>query len=142
MPTWLRYALFQLPGGAAAAALLLAFWDETGLPAWLGALAFAAWIAKDVALYPLLRRAYEPPAASGPERLVGSRGTARNDLRPEGQVQVQGEIWRARAVEHDAPIPAGAEVVVRAAERLTLVVERSSDTKSDRSRTTPLHKRA
>ncbi|MEW6273009.1 MAG: NfeD family protein [Thermodesulfobacteriota bacterium] len=125
MPTWLRYALLQLPGAAAAGALLLAFWDDTGLPAWLGALAFVAWIAKDVALYPLLRRAYEPPAASGAARLIGSRGVAREELRPYGHVQVQGEIWRARAAAQDVPIAAGADVVVCGAERLTLLVERA-----------------
>lgn len=120
-----RYALFQIPGTALVGVLLLALWDETGLPGWIGVLLFVAWIAKDVALYPLLRRAYEPGAPSGAGDLVGAIGVARADLDPDGQVLVRGEIWRARAVEGAEPIPAGAEVVVRGVDRFTLLVARA-----------------
>ncbi|HEY8516486.1 MAG TPA: NfeD family protein [Candidatus Binatia bacterium] len=126
MPTWLRYVLLQLPGALLAAVVLLLFWDETGLPGWIGVVVFVLWVAKDAVLYPFLRRAYEPPSPSGGERLVGRRGVAREELRPYGQVQVNGELWRARAADGSGkPIPAGAEVVVRGAERLTLIVERA-----------------
>ena len=59
----------------------------------------------------------------GPSGLVGRVGTAKERLAPEGQVLVQGEIWRA-VVEGDA-VDAGAQVRVVAVEGLTLKVARA-----------------
>jgi membrane protein implicated in regulation of membrane protease activity len=59
-------------------------------------------------------------AAVGSEALVGKAGVAVGDLSPEGQVKLDGEIWRARCA---AGCPAGTEVVVRGIEGLTLEVE-------------------
>ncbi len=56
---------------------------------------------------------------TGPEGIVGARGKAISDCRPEGQVRVKGQIWKARCKEG---VAAGQEVVVRAAEGLTLDV--------------------
>jgi membrane protein implicated in regulation of membrane protease activity len=57
----------------------------------------------------------------GVETLVGRRGVAVGELSPEGQVKVDGEIWRARS---DAGrCAAGTPVVVRSVEGLTLVVD-------------------
>jgi membrane-bound serine protease (ClpP class) len=52
--------------------------------------------------------------------LVGKRGVAVGDLWPEGQIKVDGEIWRARC---DGGCNAGTAVVVRSVEGLTLVVD-------------------
>lgn len=120
-----RYVLLQLPGAVLVGVGLLLFWDETELPGWVGVAFFVLWIAKDALLYPLLKRAYEPSAAGTP-RLVGQCGVARDELNPRGHVQIQGEIWRAQAIEGAEPIPAGADVVVRGADRFTLLVERAS----------------
>lgn len=62
-------------------------------------------------------------ALVGVEALVGKRGVAMGDLRPEGQVRVSGEIWKARCV---GGCDAGAEVVVSDVDGLTLLVEASS----------------
>ena len=59
-------------------------------------------------------------ATVGTNALVGLTGVAIGDLFPEGQVKVNGEIWRARC---EAGCDAGAEVVVRAVNGLTLEVE-------------------
>lgn len=120
-----RYALLQVPGAILVGAGLYLFWDATQLPAWVGVLFFVFWVGKDVVLYPLLRRAYEPGSADATSGLAGARGAARTALDPDGQVQVRGEVWQARAVEGAEPIPAGAEVVVRGADGLTLLVERA-----------------
>jgi membrane protein implicated in regulation of membrane protease activity len=56
----------------------------------------------------------------GTEALVGATGTALDDLRPNGQVKVGGEIWRASC---GAGCVAGAAIVVRAVDGLTLEVE-------------------
>ena len=56
----------------------------------------------------------------GVETIVGRRGVAVGRLWPEGQVKVDGEIWGARCPDG---CDAGADVVVRSVEGLTLVVD-------------------
>jgi membrane-bound ClpP family serine protease len=57
-------------------------------------------------------------------RLVGMKGTARTDLRPEGSVYVGGENWTARCTEN---LPAGSTVRVIRREGLVLDVEKAAD---------------
>jgi membrane-bound serine protease (ClpP class) len=59
-------------------------------------------------------------AKVGTEALVGATAVAIGELLPDGQVKVNGEIWRARC---EAGCDAGAAVVVRAVNGLTLDVE-------------------
>lgn len=56
----------------------------------------------------------------GSDALVGAVGVALEELRPDGQVKIEGEIWRARC---ELGCDAGAAVVVRAVNGLTLEVE-------------------
>ena len=123
VPAWQRYLAAQVPGAVLVGVGLWLFWGQTGLPGWMGVAFFAFWIAKDVLLYPLMRRAYESSEVRA-QRLVGATGVARAELAPDGQVEVQGETWRARAVEGGDPIAAGAAVVVRGVDRFTLLVAR------------------
>ncbi len=114
-----RYLLWQLPGWLVAA-LALAWLDALlGLPLWVAAGLLALWIGKDLALFPLLRRAFQPASAG----LVGACGHAVEALAPTGYVQVAGELWRAEAARPGAAIVAGRPVVVRERRGLTLVVE-------------------
>ena len=62
-------------------------------------------------------------AAVGASALVGATGIAMGDLWPQGQVKVNGELWRARC---DGGCDAGTSVVVRAVDGLTLEVEPAS----------------
>jgi membrane-bound serine protease (ClpP class) len=59
-------------------------------------------------------------ATVGSEALIGETGVAVGDLWPDGQVKVNGEIWRARC---DGGCDAGTAIVVRAIDGLTLEVE-------------------
>jgi membrane protein implicated in regulation of membrane protease activity len=60
-------------------------------------------------------------AVTGAEALPGSRAVVVTPLRPEGQVRIDGELWRARA-EHELEV--GEEVeVVRLDPGLVLVVK-------------------
>jgi membrane protein implicated in regulation of membrane protease activity len=59
-------------------------------------------------------------AKVGIEALVGREAVVLSDLGPEGQVKVDGEIWRARCDERCDP---GARVVVREIDGLTLLVD-------------------
>ena len=56
----------------------------------------------------------------GVETLVGRRGVALGELRPEGQVKVDGEVWKARCEDG---CDAGVAVVVLSVDGLLLVVD-------------------
>jgi membrane-bound serine protease (ClpP class) len=59
-------------------------------------------------------------AKVGAESMVGEVGVAIGELRPDGQVRINGEIWRAHCAAGCDP---DADVVVRAVDGLTLDVE-------------------
>jgi membrane protein implicated in regulation of membrane protease activity len=56
----------------------------------------------------------------GVEALIGKHAVVTAECRPEGQVRVAGELWQACC---EAGAAAGDEVVVRAVDGLSLVVE-------------------
>jgi membrane protein implicated in regulation of membrane protease activity len=56
----------------------------------------------------------------GPETLLGRRAVVSADCIPIGQVRVAGELWQARCA---GGAGVGEEVVIRAIDGLTLVVE-------------------
>ena len=118
---FLRYTAFQVPGWAVA--LGLAWWIQGSfdVPGWLAPAIPVAWIVKDMALYPLLRSAYEVNEAPPVERLIGRRGVAVEPLAPAGYVRIGGELWRARS-DDATPIAAHLTVEVVGAEGLVLSV--------------------
>jgi membrane-bound serine protease (ClpP class) len=70
-------------------------------------------------------RAMMKSPVTGTAGMIGRVVVARSALGPEGQVQVDGEIWRA--VSEGEPIPAGEKVRVTAVDGLTLKVSRAGD---------------
>ncbi len=68
-----------------------------------------------------LRALYRTPS-TGAAGMVGLVGVARSALNPEGQVQIDGELWQA--VAQDGPVAAGEAVEVTALDGLTLRVTR------------------
>jgi membrane-bound serine protease (ClpP class) len=69
-------------------------------------------------------RALYRPSVTGASAMVGRRGVVRTALQPEGQVLIDGELWRA--VSPDAAVGAGEVVQVTAIDGLTLEVRRSA----------------
>ena len=112
-----RYLLWQAPGWITVAAALAVLSWLAGLPAWLVPLGVAAGVVKDLAMYRIMRPTLDPPRA----RLLGARGRAVERLAPVGYVRVDGELWRAETTADD--IAAGAEIVVRELDGLTVRVE-------------------
>jgi membrane protein implicated in regulation of membrane protease activity len=128
VPTFVRYLLIQLPGVVvvAAALFLVRRWIE--LPTGALVLFAAAWIAKDLALYPLLRRAYEVDPRTEMEKLAGDEVVSRTPLDPGGFVLMRGELWRAEAAkEEPLPVPAGTRMRVEDHRGLVLVVRAIRD---------------
>jgi membrane protein implicated in regulation of membrane protease activity len=70
--------------------------------------------------YLFMRWSRRRRAAVGTEVLVGRRAIVSVACRPEGQVRIAGEIWRAHC---DAGADVGDAVVVREVDGLMLVVE-------------------
>ena len=58
----------------------------------------------------------------GSAELVGSSAEARTALDPEGQVWIEGALWKARLADGAAAVRPGDRVTVEAVEGLTLVV--------------------
>ena len=124
--TWKKYALFQVPGWVAAAVVLLGLVEWVGLSLWAAAGFFTLWVIKDIALYPLVRTAYESNVKTGVEQLVGKRGVAQEWLDPRGMVRVRGELWQAEAEPRDQPIEPNSQIRVTGAHNLTLIVSREA----------------
>jgi membrane-bound serine protease (ClpP class) len=118
-----RYAVFQLPGMIAAGLALWAAHAWAGLSGWTALGLFALWVGKEFVLFPFLKTAYQtaPSERVGPERVLGARGAAEEDLDPVGYVRVRGELWRAEALD-GARIARGAAVAVHGIRDLTLLV--------------------
>lgn len=60
---------------------------------------------------------------TGPEALIGKEGTVYSTLDPEGEVRVEGVIWRARSLDN-TKIEKNEKVRVVKIEGLTLIVEK------------------
>ena len=68
---------------------------------------------------PLRRRS----KLTGPEAMVGKTGVAITDLKPSGEVRIQGETWRAESTSGD--IPKDSLVKVNALKGLVVFVEKT-----------------
>lgn len=118
-----RYTLFQIPDlillslGLAAA---VRWWS---LPVLAAYGLVAAWIAKDVILYPILRVAYEAGGSSGVDGIHGALGVVTQPLVPSGYVRLGSELWKAELVCGSGTAPVGSEIRVVDSRGLTLIVE-------------------
>jgi membrane-bound serine protease (ClpP class) len=68
----------------------------------------------------------DQPVRTGYEELIGDVAQVRESLDPEGQVFIQGALWRARTTGGDTIEP-GNRVRVKAVDGLTLEVEPVAD---------------
>ena len=59
---------------------------------------------------------------TGPEALIGKIGKAVTDLKPDGEVRVEGLVWRARSISGD--IQKADPVIVKSMQNLMLTVEK------------------
>ena len=70
----------------------------------------------------LIRWSKRRTVVVGAEALIGQRALVLGECKPFGQVRLAGELWQARC---DPGADVGDEVIVRALDGLTLVVEPS-----------------
>jgi len=81
-----------------------------------------------------VRALYRRPSTGAPG-MLGAPAVARTALDPEGQVLVQGELWRA--VAEDGPVAVGETVTVTGVDGLTLRVSRAAPTREGVRRAQP-----
>lgn len=70
-----------------------------------------------------IRWAVEEKTQTGPESLVGKTGVVTRELNPQGEVRIEGIIWKARSSNGET-IETGQIVVVKKIENISLVVEK------------------
>lgn len=135
MRTVAKYALLQIPELAllVLALLLAGHWFD--LPRWIFWGLLTLWVIKDVALFPLLRRAYEAEGPHDSSSTIGRTGVALERLDPSGYVRVRGELWRAEATD-GSPVEKGEEVGVHGIRGLTLLVRPEANESDGRKRAT------
>jgi membrane-bound serine protease (ClpP class) len=68
------------------------------------------------------------PVRTGYEELKGATAEVRTPVDPEGQVFVQGSVWRARLAPSGTRIPVGGRVTVESVDGLTLIVRPVAET--------------
>ena len=85
---------------------------------WVAVLAGATYELVETTL--IVRWSKRRRAVVGAEALIGQRALVAAECRPVGQVRLVGELWQARC---DPGADVGEEVIVRALDGLTLVVE-------------------
>ncbi len=117
---WQRYWLYQLPGIVVVAALAAVAAQWLSLPPWTCVVATLLWVAKDAALYPVVKASYQAGGPTGPASLIGSLGTVRDALDPIGMIKIGPELWKAKS---SAPAAAGDVVRVVGCSGMTLLVE-------------------
>ena len=64
---------------------------------------------------------------TGWEQLIGEIGEVREPLNPEGQIYVDGALWRARVAAGGSTIDPGTRVRIKSVDGLTLEVEPAPD---------------
>ena len=119
-----RYTALHLLGLVAFTGVLLAVQHWLlSYPMWLFCLLVAVWIAKAVAFYTLVWRAYDTHGAPDAGPLAGTLGVARQALDPCGYIEVGGELWRAEIKRGAGTVEKGRKVRVTGRRGLTLFVE-------------------
>jgi len=119
----LRYALFQVPFTALVVVALIVLRKWLDIPTWFiyGVVAFL--VIKDIVLFPLVWRSYDPDSPAQSHSLEGARGKALENLNPSGYVEVGAELWKAEVVEGRSPVRRGELVRVCSVRGLTLLVQ-------------------
>ena len=137
----LLLAELLLPTGGVLAALgaagliaggIVALGSDSSAADYVGPGLITLGILSAVTFYFVARKVVEAhrdqPVRAGTEELVGATAEARSTIDPEGQVWLEGALWRARLANGSGPVRLGDRVSVEAVDGLTLVVRSQPQT--------------
>jgi membrane-bound serine protease (ClpP class) len=105
---------------------ILALNSDSSDADWLGPALITLGILSGFSFYFITRKVLaahrDEPVRTGSEELVGASAEVRTSLDPEGQVWIEGALWRARLAGEGGPLRPGDRVTVEAVDGLTLTV--------------------
>ena len=94
------------------------------LPLWLILLILTIWIVKDTILFFFIWPAYDSTKSeTQPHAMIGKIGLAREDLNPDGYVDIEGELWYAECIKGVHIIKEEEKIRVIGMDGLKVIVE-------------------
>ncbi|HEX5984390.1 MAG TPA: NfeD family protein [Solirubrobacterales bacterium] len=124
LPTGGVLAVLGVAGLTAAG--VVAFGSDNDVADYAGGGLIALGLLSGITFYFVSRKVWEAHrndrVRTGAEEMVGADAEARTSIDPEGQVWIEGALWRARLAEGATPVRLGDRVRVEAVDGLTLVV--------------------
>jgi membrane-bound serine protease (ClpP class) len=124
LPTGGVFAVLGVVGLTAAG--VVAFSSDNDVADYAGGGLIALGILSGITFYFVSRKVWKAHrndrVRTGSEEMIGAAAEARSSIDPEGQVWVEGALWRARLAEGAGPVRLGDKVTVEAIDGLTLVV--------------------
>lgn len=119
-------AALGVAGLIAGGVLALTADADSSASDWAGPALITLGVLSAISFYFITRKVLEAhreqPVRAGHEELIGAPAEVRTSLDPEGQVWIEGALWRARLSGDGAPLRPGDRVTVEAIEGLTLLV--------------------
>jgi membrane-bound serine protease (ClpP class) len=119
-------AALGVAGLIAGGVLALTADSDASAADWAGPALITLGVLSAVSFYFITRKVLEAhreqPVRAGHEELIGAPAEVRTSLDPEGQVWIEGALWRARLAGDGAALRPGDRVTVESIEGLTLVV--------------------
>lgn len=126
LPTGGVLAVLGAVGLVAGGVVALTAESDASASEWAGPALITLGVLSIVSFYfvtgKVLAAHRERPIRAGHEELIGAPAEVRTSLDPEGQVWIEGALWRARLAGDGAPLRPGDRVIVEAVEGLTLKV--------------------
>jgi membrane-bound serine protease (ClpP class) len=126
LPTGGVLALLGAAGMVAGGVIALTAESDSSASDWAGPALITLGVLSAISFFVITRKVLaahrEQPVRAGREELIGASAEVRTSLDPEGQVWIEGALWRARLAGDGAPLRPGDRVTVEAVEGLTLKV--------------------
>jgi membrane-bound serine protease (ClpP class) len=126
LPTGGVLAVLGALGLVAGGVIALTAESDASAAEWAGPALVTLGILSGISFYVITRKVLaahrDEPVRTGSEELIGAPAEARTALDPEGQVWIEGALWRARLAGDGGPLRPGDRVTVEAVDGLTLMV--------------------
>ncbi len=123
----IKYVLLQIPDLILLIIALIIFNKFINVSTWLMTTIIAVWIAKDIAIFTKVWKAYDSNYPNQKEQLIGMDGIVMDELNPVGYVKVKSELWKAEITDPGFPVKKGDKIKVYGVKGMKLTVERSNN---------------
>lgn len=136
LPTGGVLAVLGAAGLVAGGVIALTAESDASGAEWAGPALITLGLLSAITFFVITRKVLaahrEQPVRAGHEELIGASAEVRASLDPEGQVWIEGALWRARLAGDGGPLRPGDRVTVEAIEGLTLLVRPESSAATEK----------